>query len=147
MKIIAIDIAKFHHCASVTDDCTGEVLVNPFYFDNNADGYRKFYSIIKKYCNTKHLVGLEATGHYGDNLVNFLLDKKCTVALINPIVTKNEAKKNIRKTKTDKIDTFVILESKILIDIKINFKNKSILFFLSIIKSLKLNILNLIWPF
>lgn len=108
MKIIAIDIAKFHHCASVTDDRTGEVLVSPFYFDNNADGYQKFYSIIRKYCNSKHLVGLEATGHYGDNLINFLLDKKCTVALINPIVTKNEAKKNIRKTKTDKIDTFVI---------------------------------------
>ena len=108
MKIIPIDIAKFHHCASVTDDRTGEVLVSPFYFDNNAEGFHQFYSKIKKYCNAKHLIGLEATGHYGDNLINFLLDKKCTVALINPIVTKNEAKKNIRKTKTDKIDTFVI---------------------------------------
>ena len=46
MKIIAIDIAKFHHCASVSDSRTGELLVNPFYFDNNADGYRKFYSTI-----------------------------------------------------------------------------------------------------
>ena len=108
MKIIAIDIAKFHHCASVSDSRTGEVLVNPFYFDNNDDGYQKFYSTIKKFSNSKHIIGLEATGHYGDNLINFLLDKKCTVALINPIVTKNEAKKNIRKTKTDKIDTFVI---------------------------------------
>ena len=108
MKIIAIDIAKFHHCASVTDERTGEILVKPFYFDNNSDGYNQFYSTIKNHCRTKHLIGLESTGHYGDNLIHFLLDKKCNVALINPIVTKNEAKKNIRKTKTDKIDTSVI---------------------------------------
>lgn len=108
MKIIPIDIAKFHHCASVTDDRTGEILVKPFYFDNNSDGYNQFYSTIKKYCRTKHLIGLESTGHYDDNLIHFLLEKKCNVALINPIVTKNEAKKNIRKTKTDKIDTAVI---------------------------------------
>lgn len=108
MYIIAIDIAKFHHCASVTDDQNGEVLVAPFYFENNCSGFLKFYSIIKPYCKGDHIIGLESTGHYGDTLVSSLLNADLNVVMINPIVTKNEAKKNIRKTKTDKTDTYVI---------------------------------------
>jgi len=41
MKIIAIDIAKFHHCAMIVDDFTGKILVKPFFLDNDLDGFTK----------------------------------------------------------------------------------------------------------
>lgn len=108
MKIIPIDIAKFHHCVSVIDDCTGEVLIKPFYFNNDIQGFLDFFKIIKPFIRQKHIIGLESTGHYGDNLIHFLLEHNCSVGLINPLATKAESKKKIRKTKNDKIDTQII---------------------------------------
>ena len=32
---IGIDVGKFKHCASVIDDKTGEILIKPFFFNND----------------------------------------------------------------------------------------------------------------
>ena len=36
---IGIDAGKFKHCASVLDDRTGEVLIKPFFFDKDQEGF------------------------------------------------------------------------------------------------------------
>ena len=48
---------------------------------------------------------------YGDNLVRFLISKDFKVCVFNPIQTSFMRKNNVRKTKTDKVDTFVIAKT------------------------------------
>ena len=47
---------------------------------------------------------MEATGHYWYSLRDFLVEHGYEVAVLNPILTAQQAKKGIRKSKTDRID-------------------------------------------
>ncbi len=107
MIYIGIDIAKNSHFASAVNS-DGEVLVNPFPFENSREGFNLFLSKIKNFQVDDCLIGLESTGHYGDNLICFLFPKGFKIGLINPIQTDSLRSSNIRKTKNDKIDTFLI---------------------------------------
>lgn len=107
MIYIGIDIAKHTHFASVTNS-DGNVLVKPFSFDNSRSGFISFISKIEQFSLDSCLIGLESTGHYGDNLICFLSSKSYQIGLINPIQTDSLRSSNIRKTKNDKIDTFLI---------------------------------------
>lgn len=107
MIYIGIDIAKNSHFASAVNS-DGEVLVNPFPFENSREGFNLFLSKIKSFQINNCLIGLESTGHYGDNLICFLFPKGFKIGLINPIQTDSLRSSNIRKTKNDKIDTFLI---------------------------------------
>lgn len=109
MYYIGIDIGKFNHCASVVDS-EGEVFVKPFFFPNNSEGFHTFLTNTKLFRNSRHLAGLEATGHYGDNFTAFLLNNDYQVGIINPISTDAQRKLKIRKTKNDKKDTFLICQ-------------------------------------
>ena len=66
---IGIDVGKFKHCACAIDDHTGEVLVEPFFFENNKNGFNLLLSVVKPYIKRKHQFGMEDTGHYGNNLI------------------------------------------------------------------------------
>lgn len=107
MFYIGIDVGKFNHCACVISS-EGEILIEPFFFPNNLDGFDSFIKAVKKFKSPRHIVGLEATGHYGDNLISFLVKHDYEVALINPLTTDTKRKSKIRKTKNDKKDTFLI---------------------------------------
>ena len=104
---IGIDIGKFNHCACVVSS-EGEVLIEPFFFTNNLEGFESFIKAVKKYKSHRHIVGLEATGHYGDNLISFLIKRDYEVALINRLTTGAKRKSEIRNPKNDKKDTFLI---------------------------------------
>lgn len=73
MISIGIDIAKYDHCACVSNPVTGEILVEPFFFKNNKQVFELLNSYLKPY-DDKH-IELEDIGHYGNNLVNYLIDK------------------------------------------------------------------------
>lgn len=107
MYYIGIDVGKFNHCACVIDH-NGEVMVEPFFFANNHGGFKSFLQNTKRFISSRHISGLEATGHYGDNLVSFLTDHNYEVGMINPLTTDAKRKAKIRKTKNDKKDTFII---------------------------------------
>ena len=107
MIFIGIDIAKSTHFASAVNS-DGEVLVKPFKFTNDNSGFNLFIDTFKDYDLSNCLVGLESTGIYGDNLTTFLFDKGFKIGRINPIQTDSLRSSNIRKTKNDKIDTFII---------------------------------------
>lgn len=49
--------------------------------------------------------------HYGDNLVRYLAACHYNVFVLNPIKTSVMRKDNIRKTKTDIVDTFLIAKT------------------------------------
>lgn len=107
MVYIGIDIAKFKHFASVVSS-DGEVIVKPFPFENSRQGFMKLIEEIENFHDC--LIGLESTGHYAENLIQFLYEHDYPIAIINPIQTDSLRDSNIRKTKTDKIDTMLIVQ-------------------------------------
>lgn len=111
MVYIGIDIAKYSHFASVVSS-DGEIIVKPFSFQNSREGFMKLVEEIKNFQDC--LIGLESTGHYAENLIYFLYERNYKIALINPIQTDSLRDSNIRKTKTDKLDTMLIVECLIL---------------------------------
>ena len=110
MIYAGIDIAKLNHFASVVSS-DGEVLVEPFQFSNDLEGFRSLSLVLDKYDRDQLLIGLESTAHYGNNLVEFLVAKGYRFCVLNPIQTSSTRKKNIRRVKTDKVDTFVIAKT------------------------------------
>lgn len=109
MIFIGIDIAKFSHYASAVNS-DGEILINPFSFKNSNEGFNLLLTRLKELPTKEILIGLESTGHYSDNLVSFLFNKGFKICIINPIQTDSLRSSNIRKTKNDKIDTFLIAQ-------------------------------------
>lgn len=107
MVYIGIDIAKFKHFASVVSS-DGEVIVKPFPFENSRQGFMKLLEEIENFQDC--LIGLESTGHYAENLIFFLYQRGYQIGVINPIQTDALRDSNIRKTKTDKIDTKLVVQ-------------------------------------
>lgn len=107
MVYIGIDIAKFKHFASVVSS-DGKVIIKPFPFENSRQGFMKLIEEIENFQDC--LIGLESTGHYAENLIQFLFERNYSVAVINPIQTDSLRDSNIRKTKTDKVDTMLIVQ-------------------------------------
>lgn len=115
MIYVGIDIAKLNHYASAIDS-DGVVLIEPFEFLNDNEGFYTLLSKLNSFELDDIIIGLESTAHYGNNLVSFLVTKGLHVCVINPIQTATLRKNNIRKTKTDKIDTLVIAKAVALMD-------------------------------
>ena len=76
MIYIGFDIAKENHYASVANS-DGEVIIEAFLVKNSYLGFNYFLDKLSEHninisvC----LVGMESTGHYGENLINFLHNK------------------------------------------------------------------------
>ena len=110
MIYVGIDIAKNTHWASAMNS-DGEIILDPFSFQNNNEGFQKFISKLSNFDKQKMLIGLESTAHYGENIISYLFNLDYKIGIINPIQTSNLRKSNIRKTKNDKVDTFIIIKS------------------------------------
>lgn len=110
MISIGIDVAKYKHECCIINS-SGEILEESFTINNNKEGFTYLLKKIKKHYsqNEEMKVGLEATGHYSKNLLNFLYDAGFCIYLINPLQTDLYRKATtLRKTKTDKIDAYNI---------------------------------------
>lgn len=86
--------------------------MEPFEFTNDADGFQLLHSKLEALSlqDDSLLIGLESTTHYGDNLVDTLLPVT-SMCVLNSIKTSSMRKNNIRKTKTDKVDTLIIAKT------------------------------------
>lgn len=109
MIFVGIDVAKFSHFASAVNS-DGEVVLKPFSFSNSKEGFNLLLSKLNNFPTDHYFIGLESTGHYSDNIVSFLFSKGFKIGIINPIQTDSLRNSNIRKTKNDKIDTFLIIQ-------------------------------------
>ena len=110
MIYVGIDVAKDTHYASAMNS-NGEVVVSPFSFGNDAAGFCLLQKKLSMFDKADLLIGLESTGIYSENLICFLYGAGFNLAVINPIQTASLRKTSIRKTKTDKSDTFLIIKS------------------------------------
>lgn len=117
MIYVGIDIAKLNHFASALSS-DGEVLIEPFKFTNDSDGFFMLLSKLSSFDKDSIVIGLESTAHYGNNLLMFLVPKGYKLCLINPIQTAALRKNNIRKTKTDKVDTYTIAKTLMMNDLR-----------------------------
>lgn len=111
MIYVGIDVAKNKHDCLISDT-DGLVLATPFTITNNRQGFDDLFSKLES-CSedlSNIKVGLEATGHYSNNLLEFLISKGLTTIVINPLHTNLYRKSlSLRKTKTDRVDAHSIV--------------------------------------
>jgi transposase len=112
MLYLGIDIAKNTHVASLINDHS-KIIFKGFSFSNTSDGGESLIAKLYQHLDAPKdvSIGMEATGHYWLSLYSFLLDKGFSVHVINPIQTDGWRKGiEIRKRKTDQIDSFLIAD-------------------------------------
>jgi len=110
MFYVGIDIAKLTHYASIVNS-DGEILVKPFAFTNDHNGFQKLLGYLDSLPKEATFIGMESTAHYAENLTSFLFTRGFQICIINPIQTSSLRKSNIRKTKTDSVDTYLIIKA------------------------------------
>ena len=110
MNYVGIDIAKQIHYASIMNS-EGEILAQPFAFSNDHAGFQKLLKHLSSLPKEDILIGMESTAHYSENLTSFLFTRGFKICIINPIQTSSLRKSNIRKTKTDSVDTYLIIKA------------------------------------
>ena len=72
MFLVGIGVAKDKHDCFICDS-EGNVLKDVFTFSNDREGFNLLLSFMP-ISSENVKVGLEATGHYSLNLINFLID-------------------------------------------------------------------------
>lgn len=111
-QYIGIDIAKHEHVAASRYE-NGEPHGKAFAFANDEKGFKSLLERFRELEATPEnsLVVMESTGHYWMALWEFLVDHGYDVAIVNPVLTDAFRKaETMRKTKTDKVDAFLIAE-------------------------------------
>ena len=108
MIYVGIDVAKSKHDCCILGP-GGELLRNSFTFSNSRKGFEELWLAIQtavgSHENLPIKAGLEATGHYSENLVAFLRSSGIEPVVFNPLRVKLFRQAlSLRKTKTDKVD-------------------------------------------
>ena len=107
MYFVGIDISKFKHDCAIVDEL-GDVITPSWSFQNDCEGFSLFRELLDALDGEKK-IGLEATGHYGQNLKLFLENNGFTFMEFNPLLINRFVRsKSLRKTKTDSIDALMI---------------------------------------
>ena len=105
---VGIDISKYKHDFCIISN-TGEVIVENSSFENNQKGFQSFLDQLKPYNKQDVQIAFEATGHYSMNLELFLTNQDYSFMKVNPLVVHQFLKaRSLRRTKTDKADSFTM---------------------------------------
>lgn len=109
--IVAIDAAKYFQKALLCN-YFGDVLERPFFFGVNRDGIDLLCSFIEKARNEieaeRIFIGVEATGHYYEDIVRELGKRGYGVTIINAATTHEERASALNWSKTDDLDLYAI---------------------------------------
>jgi len=108
-NIVGIDIAKRKHAATAITP-KGGVITSLAMFENNKSGVDQLERqvLMPAINRSKPMVVMEATGMYWNALHDELLRRGYDCVVLNPIQTSARSAKNIRRTKTDRIDSETI---------------------------------------
>ena len=111
---VGIDVSKDKSDICIKDE-KGNDLIQRFEITNKKADLEMLYETIesiksKTPGNSDVVFGMEATGIYSLPLYSALKRDGCKVKLYNPIQTNGYRKINIRKTKTDPIDSAIIAD-------------------------------------
>ena len=106
MICVGIDIAKGKSTVCFLKP-GGEVLKTPYDIEHTAEEITKLIRDIHSYDEEVRVV-LEATGHYHLPVVAQMLEANIFVCVVNALRMKKFCSQDIRKAKTDKIDSMKI---------------------------------------
>ena len=86
MIYAGIDVAKDKHDCLIVNS-NGKALSKVFTITNNKQGFNELFANLKTHSKdlSKLKVGLEATGHYSNNLLEFLIANDLPTTVINPL--------------------------------------------------------------
>lgn len=112
MLFVGIDVAKSKHDCCIIDS-DGVLYTDSLRINNDKEGFDKLYNTILSILDSSEInkvkIGLESTGHYSNNITNYLHSKGFQISILNPLATNLFRKAStLRKTKTDKTDAKVI---------------------------------------
>ena len=105
MYYIGIDVAKSFHVVSAIDENEVKVISKPFKVDNSNDGFSNLLRILDSISveKSQFLIGIEATGIYGENLLEYLISNGYSVKLLNPFqTTRYREQITMKKVKNDR---------------------------------------------
>ena len=105
---LAIDVAKGKSMVSLISSC-GEVLIDPYEINHSINDFTNLLNRIKKLKLDNISVIMESTGIYHRPIERFFLENNFKVYTINALYSKMY-KRNLRKTKTDKLDCISLVE-------------------------------------
>jgi transposase len=107
MIYVGIDVAKDKHDCHIFDS-DGVVLADNFSFKNSKEGFAHLLTLVldlAKKQNDSLKFGIEHTGHYSSNLIDFLTSHGYEVVRFNPLtVNRLRTSGTLRKTKNDICD-------------------------------------------
>lgn len=111
MFYVGIDVASQKHDCCVLNSL-GDILTS-FSFDNSIVGFSYLRDYLYNLDSPENIrIGLEATGIYGSNLLDFLWRNGFETCTFNPLIIKKRlCATTLRKTKTDKCDAKFIAET------------------------------------
>ena len=104
---VGIDISKDSFDATLIDEFQKKLFYQKFTMDKN--GFKSFLQKLEKFDKVLLQITVESTGVYFVSLYNYLLNTGFSISVINPLLVHNFHKSmSLRKTKTDKKDSFII---------------------------------------
>ncbi len=111
MFFVGIDVASQKHDCCVLD-AQGKVFIQ-FQFQNNHKGFSYLLETLCGLDSVENIkIGLEATGIYSTNLLDFLWRNGFEATTFNPLhIKKRLSATTLRKTKTDKSDAKFIADT------------------------------------
>ena len=107
-NVLAIDIAKGKSMVTLINSC-GEVLIEPYEISHSIKDFSNLLNRIKQLKLDNISVIMESTGIYHRPVERFFLENNFKVYTINALYSKMY-KRNLRKTKTDKLDCLSLSE-------------------------------------
>lgn len=105
---LAIDVAKGKSMVSLISS-SGEVLIDPYEINHSINDFTNLLNRIMKLKLDNISVIMESTGIYHRPIERFFLEGNFKVYTINALYSKMY-KRNLRKTKTDKLDCISLAE-------------------------------------
>jgi len=111
MDYVGIDVAKDFHVVTIINDNEVKYYKKAFIVTNSVDGYKLLIERLDKVSTvvSNFIIGIEATGIYGENLIEFLKEMGYNVKLLNPFQTKNYRERvTMKRVKNDSIDSHMI---------------------------------------
>lgn len=106
--VLAVDVAKGKSMISLISSC-GEVLIEPYEINHSIIDFSNLLDRINKLKLDNISVIMESTGIYHRPIERFFLENNFKVFVINALYSKMY-KRNLRKTKTDKLDCISLSE-------------------------------------
>src|ERR687886_990934 len=102
---VGVDTGKRAHQVAIYDPLVDGILGQASFPVSRA-GFERLMAFLDQHApdQTEVLVGIEAAGHYHVPLIEFLLERRYAVGLVNPSQATQFRRSQAAKAKTDRID-------------------------------------------